>query len=345
MGFKDELIEFSTTVFDFQELDDKEYVDDEHAIAAINVLNFIKYKKVPDIFLGCAAYNLLSVYAKQKDVKISFQFRRHILSLLKGIEDVNQPKAIKIAYHAEEDSLLLIDFWNFQFSYKSQRLNDQVKNLILRNDIIWDGVRKQKCSVTIFNFAINNSWISNETMADANLKELLQIEIGEFKNDGYKFEGGRIVKSKNLRPAVEDKDIYLKNYIREKLYQCQDRPVIISGVYKKTWEKHITFTSIKPYIANTRVITICDHINLYRPDVQKVIDLNFLVLGKRYYIIGYCEPYRFDDRMGVQLVTNREFIPIFGIDEFNKMPPDILSQCHRFSIEKYLSKMQKSLKL
>jgi hypothetical protein len=31
--------------------------------------------------------------------------------------------------------------------------------------------------------------------------------------------------------------------------------------------------------------------------------------------------------------------------EFNKMPDDILSECHRFSIEEYLSEQQKMLKL
>lgn len=345
MGFKEELSEFGTTVIALQYEDYKERVDEEQAIAAMNILNFIIYKKVPDIFLGCAAYNLLSVYAKQKDSKISFQFRRHILNLIKGIEDVNQPKAVRVAYHANEDCLLIINFWNFQFSFKSQRLSNQVKNLMLNNDISWDGIRKQKCSMTIFNFAITSTWISNETMGGANLRDLIKSEVENYHNEGYSFDDGRIVKIKNLSPANDNTDSYLKNYIRQKLFQCQDRPVIISAVFKKIWEKHITFTSVKPFIANTRVISICDHINLYRPDVESVIDINTLTIGKRYYIVGYCEPYRYDDRMGVRLVINHKYSTIFGINEFEKMSKDLLSECHRFSIEEYLSKKQKALKL
>jgi hypothetical protein len=49
--------------------------------------------------------------------------------------------------------------------------------------------------------------------------------------------------------------------------------------------------------------------------------------------------------MGVQLATNESFCPIFGIKEFAKMPKDIMSRCHRFSIEEYLSAYQKELKL
>lgn len=346
MGFKDDLWVFSDIVNQLQIADYKEHISDEDAIAAINILNFIKYQKVPDIFLGCAAYNLLSTYVKQSECKFGFQFRRHILNLLKGIEDIHQLKSIAISYdNSEKLGLLIISFWGFQFSFQCQKFTEQVKRLALNNHFVWDGIRKQKCATSIFNFALCSSWITNMTLGGADLRELIKEEQLEYAKGGYTFLEGRVIKTQNLRPASHDMDAYLKNYIRQKLCECQDRPVIISGIFERVWEKHLTFTSVKPYIAHTRVVTICDHINLYRPDVEKVLDISTLKHGKRYYIIGYCEPYKHADRMGVQLATDQKFVPIFGINEFKDLPSDFLSESHRFSIEEYLSEKQKWLKL
>ena len=93
------------------------------------------------------------------------------------------------------------------------------------------------------------------------------------------------------------------------------------------------------------MITICDHVNLFRRDVESVISIETLNPGKRYYIIGYCKPYKNANRMGIQLAIGEGFCPIFGIKEFDKMPVDIVSRCHRFGIEEYLSVSQDYLKL
>ena len=256
MGFKDEVKELSKVVLSFQDCEEREYITDDEAIAAINVLNFSKYNKVPDVFLGCAAYNLLNVYVKQK-------------------------------------------------------------------------TRGLSCM----------------TMGEKDLREYIEKEIALYYEDGYTVMEVRFVKRKGLQPAKDEPDFHLKNYIRNKLYSCQDRPVILSAIFRKTWEKHVTFTSVKPFIPNTRVITICDHINLFRKDVEKVISIDSLNPGERYYIIGYCKPYKYADRMGVQLAINDGFCPIFGILEYDKMPAEMESKCHRFSIEEYLSAQQKELKL
>ncbi|WP_027868839.1 hypothetical protein [Eubacterium sp. AB3007] len=346
MGFKDEIKSLSQTVIAMQENEEREYITDDEAIAAINVLNFAKYNKVPDIFLGCAAYNLLNVYVKQKTSGLSCSFHRFIREIIKGIEDVNQPKTIRLAFDTSENlNLLIINFWDFQFSFQSMRLTDQIKNLLSNRLLTWDGIRKQKCAGTIFRFALDNSWISNTTLGGEDLRAFIEREISIYYEDGYSVKDGRFVKVKELQPAKDELDEHLKNYIRSKLYSCQDRPVIISGIFRKAWEKHVTFTSVKPFIPNTRVITICDHINLFRKDVERSIDINSLQFGERYYIIGYCRPYKRVDRMGVQLAVEEGFCPIFRMKDYSMMPVDIKSRCHRFSIEEYLSIKQQELKL
>lgn len=348
MGFKDELRDFHGVIQRLQANNEinKELVDEEDVLAALIILNFIDYKKVPDLFLGCASLNLLSTYIKQQNSKINYQFRRHILSVLKGIEDVQQPKSVKVTFDPSDGlSLLIISFWGFQFSFQSQRFTQQIQRISSRIPQTWDGIRKQVCAKTIFEFARFNDWISNKTLGGENLLEMIDRETSCFYNGGFKFDNGKLLKVKDLKPAIDEKDLYLKNYVRGKLYECQDRPVIISAVFRRIWEKHITFTSVKPYIPNTRVITICDHINLYRPDVEKVIDINTLQLKQRYYIIGFCKPYKNADRMGVQLAIDKGYVPIFHMLDFSDMPRDILSECHRFSIEEYLSGDQKFIKL
>lgn len=345
MGFKDELKEFNSVVIAMQENEEREYITDEEAVAAINILSFIKYNKVPDAFLACAAFNLLNVYVRQENNDFSFKFRMHIHNLLKGIEDINQPKAIRVDYDNSDLKLLIVQFWDFQFSFGQVRFDKQIESLLSSKQLKWDGIRKQKCAATIFNFAINSSWLSDETLSGEMLTEKVEKEMEAFHKGNYSIADGRFVKSAELRYANDDMDYYQKNYIREKLFACQDRPVILTAIFRRTWENHVTFVSVKPFIHGVRVIKICDHINLLRSAVERAIDIESLKFGHRYIIIGYCEPYPRGDRMGVKLAINEGFCPIFEVGEYNRMPKDIYSRCHRFNIEEYLDKTQAQLKL
>ena len=48
-----------------------------------------------------------------------------------------------------------------------------------------------------------------------------------------------------------------KNYMRVKLCEPRNEPVILIGTFKKVWPKHVTFTTIRPYIKGIQTITIC----------------------------------------------------------------------------------------
>jgi len=113
MGFKDELKVFQTKVVSLQERIEKEIIEEEDVIRAMVILNYAKYNKVPDIFLGCASLNLLNTYVKQGDSKLNYEFRRHTLNLLKGIEDLHQDKAIYVSYDDDKKIIMFI-FWDFQ---------------------------------------------------------------------------------------------------------------------------------------------------------------------------------------------------------------------------------------
>lgn len=346
MGFKDELKAFSEIVLEYQKAGNKEVVTDEDAVRSLIVLNYIKYEKVPDAFLGCAAINLLNTYVKQDNAQIGYRFRRHLYSLLKGIEDINQNKTINVFFDDNSpDGTLMIIFWGFQFSFHGEKRTAEIVKLQRKNDIEWDGIRKQLCSKQIFDFALNSDWISNKTQDGKDLRLLIENELTDYNNGAFKFINGELIKTRNVKQGERNTDVYLKNYIRKELEEYQDRPVILIGTFKKIWDKHITFTTIRPYIQGCQSFTICNHINLYRRDVEKVMDIQSLERNNKYFIIGFCEPYKQSDRMGVKLAIDYNFCPIIKAGNVRDIPSDVFSVCHTFSLEKYLSSKQKHLKL
>lgn len=344
MGFKDELLSFSQVVIEKQSSSEKELVSDEDVVRALNILRYIDYKKVPDAFLGCASLNLLNTYVKQKDSQLGYRFRVYLSELLKGIEDINQPKSIKILYQqGEKNTNIMFVFWDFQFSFHNEKRNEVIDKLKTTRDIPWDGIRKQHCAVSIFKFATNNSWITNKTLDGNDLRKFIDEEVNCFRRGGYKFLNGDLIKTNGIIKGNTEHDKYLKNYARYLLTSCKDRPVILIGTFKKVWKKHVTFTTIRPYIQGVKTLTICDHINLYRPAVEKALNVSELVKDKKYYIIGFCEEYRNADRMGVNL-ADIGFCPIIAVDDFQELPKDIFFKCHRFSVEEFISKKQRHLK-
>lgn len=346
MGYKDDVHAFRERILGMQNASRPlEIIEEEEIVSALIVLNLLAYHQIADVFLGCAAINLINRYVKQQNCKLNYQFKRHIINLLKGIEDIREPGTIVVGYdNSEGNAVLLISIWDFQFSYKSIRYSDQIKMIQGTMGDTWDGLRKQPYAKTIFQFAFESPYLSNKTLGDNDLKEKISEELALYRNGSYLFKDGKLLKVNDFEIHPEDMDFQLKNYIREKLRKCGRRPIIVSGVFVKVWDQHVTFIAIQPYIEGVKAFTICDHINIFRRNLESVISLDSLVGGKRYYLIGYCNTYG-NGRFGIKLAKGLGFVPFFGIDEFEKMSKDIISKCYRFSIEEYISPDQGTLKL
>ena len=82
----------------------------------------------------------------------------------------------------------------------------------------------------------------------------------------------------------------------------------------------------------------------YKPTGDQPQAIEKLVKGHRYYIIGYCHEYG-KGRMGVKLATNKGIDTLFEMNDFGKMSKDVISVCHRFSIEENIGRTIKSVKL
>ena len=131
-----------------------------------------------------------------------------------------------------------------------------------------------------------------------------------------------------MNDLIDDK--YYKNYKRGMLAEIQGNVVVLTGKYKATWENHVTFTTIRPYIQDCKTKTICDHINLSRIDVEKVINIADLEKNRKYYIFGYCKTYSQGERMGVKLALGEGFCPIIKAADFNGIPAEIARKCYQF---------------
>ncbi|MBU5336155.1 hypothetical protein [Intestinibacter bartlettii] len=343
MGFKDELFHLKNVVMSLQE--NKEKIDEEDVVSALVILNYIQYNSVADAFLGCAAINLINTYVKQKDSKLNYKFRRHISNVLKGIEDINKNEIIKVYFEGEKKlGMLMIVFWDFQFSFQHEKETEIIRRLQSKKDAKWDGIRKQLCAKTIFDFSLNTKSISNMTQNKQDLKSFIQKEVEIYREGGYKFINGQLIKIRDIKYGKDVDDKKYKNYFREELRKCQGRPVMLTGKFKCVWKKHVTFTTIRPYIQNCKTITICNHINLYKPDVEKVYDIDKLEKNRKYYIIGFCEEYRTQDRIGIKLAIGFEFKPLIKASDLEQnILEDISSICYRFSIEEFLRESQKYL--
>jgi hypothetical protein len=324
----------------------REFVSEVDVVRALNVLNYIKYRNVADIFLGCASINLINAYTRQPESKLNYIYKMKLIDLLRSIKQISDEN-ITLSYDNRFNmQLLIINFNIFQFSFQSARFSNLTKFLTKGNQIEWDGIRKQICAKTIFRFALENKYITNQTRKCKNLRDFLDTEETDYYNGYYIFDGGDLLKIWKFAIGEDNTDEYLKNYMRVKLAEPRNEPVILLGTYVKTCNKHITFVKVRPFITGIRTIPICDHVNLHRGTLEKYIDVNSLEQGNIYFIIGHCKLYNDGSgRMGVNLAENINSRPIFAKGNLRFVDKDVFEKCYKFSPEEYTMRLQKYIKL
>ena len=131
-------------------------------------------------------------------------------------------------------------------------------------------------------------------------------------------------------------DLIDKNYFRLLLSKAGDKPMILRGKYKRTWDSRVTFTTIRPYIEGIHTKTICDHINILRSEVEKQIDTEKLVKNRTYFIIAYCKEYQDGSgRIGLSLASNTSEQSLFIVDDKKYITDEVIDMCYRFSVEEF----------
>jgi len=242
--------------------------------------------------------------------------------------------------------ILMICIDGFQFSYKSERYSDLIKAIECKHQIPWDGIRKQKCPVAIFDFAVENGNISNLTQADENLRDLLLLESVNCEEGAYEIRNRELIRKKQVDHVNDHLTFEEIHYYRKRLQEHNETPVILQAKLVRFWPQHVTFVSVKPYIKGVNTRPICNHINLFRKALKKRVPFNTLKIGQVYMIIGVCKFYGENmDRMGVRIINDLEIPPVFPHSDFHIITNDIFDRCLKFSIEKSAMRQQTHIKM
>ena len=130
-----------------------EEVSARDAYKAYFIIKAVSPKDEPQAFLFCAAMNLLNRYVKQTH-RISYAFKRHMRKLVNFIAR-KSPANISVDLQKDKGmALLVISFSGIQFSFHNVDANitsfmERSPNIAMEN-LDWDGVRKQKIAVSVF---------------------------------------------------------------------------------------------------------------------------------------------------------------------------------------------------
>ena len=170
---------------------DKEYISDEDAFASYVYVREMKLELEGDFLLFLACINLLNTYVKQNDAKIGYAFKREIdYFIAVCIRKNNNVLRISEENDGSKGNLLMIQINSIQFSFHSALYKND--GIVLDNTIKWDGIRKQKCVLTIYNNCRSNKLLrSNITYRGADLDTVLDRYLDNYRR-GYMDFNSRI---------------------------------------------------------------------------------------------------------------------------------------------------------
>ena len=130
---------------------EKEFVPDEKAYEAYCVVKNMHISDAGDVLLFCASMNLLNTYVKQKNSKISYKFKKDIHYMTNVLLNLNISDVF-IDYQ-ENEALLVVQIFEIQFSFHFVRKKKEIIQLCKSHhykELLWDGIRKQKCALSLF---------------------------------------------------------------------------------------------------------------------------------------------------------------------------------------------------
>ena len=163
-----------------------EKISPEDAIRAFYTISNLYVSNEVDVLLFLAALNLCNAYAKQGENHDIYKFKKNIDTLTKilygkNISDIN------ICETNDKGNLYIFNIGNIQFSYHDEKKVDI--DPFYYKEMIWDKIRKQPCSRTIFNECYNNK-LTNMciTMTGKPFKILLNKLINDYHKKILTFE-------------------------------------------------------------------------------------------------------------------------------------------------------------
>ena len=142
---------------DLQDLD-KEIVEDALAYEAYAIIKNISIEDAGDVLLYCSSMNLLNTYVKQKNSKIGYGFKDDIHYMTNALLNLDIDDVF--LDYQDSESLLVVQIFSIQFSFHYVKKESEIISLCNSHhhkELEWDGVRKQKCAVSLFEKTRSNT--------------------------------------------------------------------------------------------------------------------------------------------------------------------------------------------
>lgn len=137
---------------------EKEYVNDDIAFEALVTIKNMRIEDAGDVLLFCGAMNLLNTYVKQKSSRLGYGFKQNMHYLTNILLNLDGDD-VYIDYQ-DDGSLLVVQIYQIQFSFHYIRKKSEIISLCNsghRKDLLWDGIRKQNCAVTLYKAVWGNN--------------------------------------------------------------------------------------------------------------------------------------------------------------------------------------------
>lgn len=157
-------IEINNMVAKKMEIGEKEVVSPALCDDALSTVKDLMIYNKEDVFLFCAALNLLNTYVKQKNPDIGYGFKHSINRLFialrrNQIPDVKLGMDINISKKGNAIAYVIVQIDDVQFSFHQIKMTRAADLLRENTDFVhqleFDGLKKQMCAVSMYEIAKN----------------------------------------------------------------------------------------------------------------------------------------------------------------------------------------------
>lgn len=157
-----------TILKDILKMDQQDYVDLQNcerevvsiadAAFAYTIVENLEYKTPIDFYIGSAALNLLNTYVKQDDSLIGYSFKKNTAKIVDALAKADLPElTIDLQMESGMKLLMILICDEVQFSFHQPTVSDKQFEAFQKKKgkhLVWDGVRKQQCAVSVFHHAL-----------------------------------------------------------------------------------------------------------------------------------------------------------------------------------------------
>lgn len=192
---------------------------EEDYFSAWYTLNNTPIKSGLDIFVFCAALNLLNTL--EEETKKQYCLDRYFTILYDVIEQINSP--LVSTYANDEEHFVFIRFYdvfNFSFSFKTTSKDLVPKQYFNNPPIPFDSIRKKRIAPTLFKMAIQKL-AKRKTIGGKSLEQLLKDEVELFKSGSYTFING-IYDKIDIKSIIPKDQIDIEEY-KKRLLEIKEQ--------------------------------------------------------------------------------------------------------------------------